>query len=229
MERAALFTPLYPLEMLSKWLQDALKSAGVSQAALARHLTSALGRSIDRAAVNKMATGDRRIKGDELLEITRFLKVLPPDQDKGLRTVRVAAHVQAGHFSENWEWPEDDMYDVAVPTDPLLARFTLYAAETKGRSMDRRYPEGTVVVFTNIEETQESPEPGRRYIVERKRADGEKEHTVKLLHRDENGRFWLLPESTDPTFQTPIAIDDGIVDGDEVRIIGRVRFAVSRE
>ena len=61
------------------------------------------------------------------------------------------------------------------------------------------------------------------------RADGQQEHTVKLLHRDDDGKFWLLPESTDPLFQAAISVEDGVEDGDAVTIIGRVRFAVTRE
>lgn len=70
----------YACRMLGKWLQDGLKAAGVSQAELARQLTQALGRSIDRAAVNKMVAGDRSIKADEMLEITRILQSAPPGQ-----------------------------------------------------------------------------------------------------------------------------------------------------
>lgn len=215
--------------MLGKWLQDALKAAGVSQAELSRQLTQALGRSIDRAAVNKMVTGDRSIKADELIEITRLLKTPSPNQAPGLRSVRVAAHVQAGYWAETWEWTDDEQYEVAVPDEPQLAQFRLYAAETRGPSMNRRWPERTVVVFTNVAETEEAPIPGKRYVVQRLRADGQREHTVKLLHRDESGKLWLIPESTDPLFQTPISIEDGADDEDTVAIIGRVHFAVTRE
>lgn len=147
----------------------------------------------------------------------------------GVRTVRVAAHVQAGQWAETWEWPDDDQYEVAVPDEPQLAAFKLFAAETRGPSMNRRYPERTVVVFTDVDETHESPVPGKRYVVQRLRADGQREHTVKLLHRDEDGKLWLVPESTDPLFQSPISLEDGTNDGDVVAIIGRVHFAVTRE
>lgn len=219
----------YHWRMLSEWLRREMERAGASQAALSRALTAALGRSIDRAAVNKMLSGGRKIAADELVEIAKFLNASPPDGlgASGLRNVTVAAHVQAGQYAESWEWPEDDQYVVSIPDDEALRPFRLYAAETRGPSMNKRWPEGTVVVFTQAAETMESPIPGKRYIVERRRA-GEAEHTVKLLAQDADGRFWLMPESDDPRFQTPISVDDGI-DGEEVVIIGRVRFAVTRE
>lgn len=219
--------------MLSEWLQKSLKQSGMSQAELARLLTTELGRSIDRAAVNKMVNGARKISADELVAATKILKaptplepVAPPST---LRNVTVAAHVQAGYWAETWEWADDDRYEVAVPSDPLFEGFRLYAAETRGPSMNRRWPEKTVVVFTNVQETDESPQPGKRYVVERIRADGRMEHTVKLLHRDNDGHFWLVPESDDPLFQQPISVADGSGAGDEVRIVGRVHYSVARE
>lgn len=219
----------YAFPMLSEWLRQAIEKSGRSQSDLARHLTKVLGRSIDRAAVNKMVSNKRAIAADEMVEAARYLNAPSPADapTSGLRTVRVAAHVQAGDFVEHWEWPFDDQYDVAVPADANLAQYRLFAAETRGPSMNRRWPERTVVVFSSIEETEESPMAGRRYVVERLRADGLAEHTVKLLHQDDKGHFWLLPESNDPLHQAPIPVTGE--DGDQVKILGRVHYSVSRE
>lgn len=213
--------------MLNEWLKDALDQKKVTQAELARHLSAALNRSIDRAAVNKMTNGQRKIAGDELMEISRFLGVPQPSGAPAVRTVRVAAFVQAGAWQPSWEWPYEEQYDVVVPADPALSQYRLWAAETRGTSMNRRYPEKTVVVFTRLEDTQEAPVPGRRYIVERRRVDGDCEYTVKTLYQDDKGMMWLLPESTDPLYQAPIPFDGN--DGDTIEIIGRVRYSVSRE
>jgi len=75
--------------MLSQWLQNALKSSGMTQAALARALAKKLGRSIDRAAVNKMASSDRKIAADEMIAISRILDVSVPDADEETNTVDV--------------------------------------------------------------------------------------------------------------------------------------------
>ncbi|TIP13192.1 S24 family peptidase [Mesorhizobium sp.] len=149
------------------------------------------------------------------------------EAEKGVRRVRVTGFVQAGHWAETWEWPEEDTYTVPVPDDPAFRPYLLHAAEARGPSMNRRYPEGTILVFTDVIETGASLELGRRYIVERERADGLREATVKTLWRDEAGKIWLLPESEDPRFQEPIPIDGN--EDDTVRVVGRVRFAVSRE
>lgn len=155
--------------------------------------------------------------------------IIPYAAPPGLRRVEVAAHVQAGAWCETWEWDEADRYAVMIPDYPEYQGFRLYAAEARGTSMNRRYIEGTVLVFVDVNETREEPIPGKRYIVERKRASGEAEHTVKLLHVDAEGKFWLMPESDDPRHQAPIPIEDGTGNEDVVAIIGRVIAAVTRE
>lgn len=185
-------------------------------------------------AITRMANTDpeketREIKAHEHEAMREFFaRRKPPDGAQKTRDVKVAAHVQAGDWAETWEWPDDDKYSVSVPYDPALRDFTLYGAETRGPSMNRRWAEGTIVIFTAAAETLESPAPGKRYVVERRRPGGEAEHTVKLLHRDGDGKLWLVPESDDPRFQAPIPVDNGIED-EEIRIIGRVWYSVNRE
>ena len=143
------------------------------------------------------------------------------------RTVPVSGFVEAGAFAEIWDMPEDDWYDVPVPDDARLAQYQLHAAEARGPSMNRRYPEGTVLIYTNLNDTNEELVFGKRYIVERERADGLREATVKTLWRDENGKAWLLPESTDPRYQEP---DSHRGRRERHRaLVGRVRYAVTRE
>lgn len=70
----------YGAAMLAKWLKSNLDSSTHTQSSLARELTARLGRSIDRAAVNKMTTGGRRISADELIAITEILGIGQPDE-----------------------------------------------------------------------------------------------------------------------------------------------------
>jgi hypothetical protein len=152
-----------------------------------------------------------------------------PQVEPGLRRVEVAAHVQAGHFDETWEWGDGDRYAVFIPDLPEYRGLRLYGAETRGPSMNRRYAEKTVIVFNDVIEAHEDPIVGKRYVVERKRPSGEVEHTVKLLDKDVDGKYWLMPESDDPRFQAPISVEEGTGNNDVVRIVGRVLFAVTRE
>jgi transcriptional regulator with XRE-family HTH domain len=198
---------------------------GVSQVELAERL------GIHVTNLNKIERGKASPDLARLEQIARELSVsvadLVSDSAATVRNVPVRGFVQAGHWAETWEWHDEDRYTVPVPVDESLSQFTLYGAETRGPSMNRRYPDGTVLVFTNMMETGEHVELGKRYIVERERADGMREATVKTLWRDEVGKVWLLPESTDPRFQEPIPLEGG--DDDTIRVVGRVRYSVSKE
>ncbi len=186
--------------------------------------------------VRDMLERDRAPSIDNFISIAKivgkpasYLLGESPGELKGLRHVEVAAPIQAGTWAESWEWDYDDRYTVIVPDYPEYSHFKLYAAEARGTSMNRRYPEGTVLVFVDVNDTREEPLPGKRYIVERKRASGEAEHTVKLLHADGDGKLWLMPESDDPRFQAAIPFEEGTGDEDVVAIVGRVIAAVTRE
>lgn len=145
-----------------------------------------------------------------------------------LRRVTINSQVQAGLWEENPQWEDHDLwYDVAVPAEAEFKNYNLFGTECRGPSMNRRYPDGTPLVYTSIYETEERPTPGKRYIVERERSDGMRESTVKTLHRDDDGELWLVPESDDPRFQQPIKLDGE--NGDTVRIVGRVVYAVHKE
>lgn len=192
---------------------------------------------LERTYIRDIVQGKKHsVRTDKLEALARALQLDPSDLslskataslDSGVRHVDVKGFVQAGHWAETWEWSDDDVYSVPIRDDPALRSFMLHAAETRGPSMNRRYPEGTVLVFTDIIETGASLELGKRYIVERERADGLREATVKTLWRDEAGKIWLLPESDDPRFQEPIPIDGN--EDDTVRVIGRVVGSWSRE
>lgn len=180
--------------------------------------------------VSKLIGGKTPLNSHWLEKLSAVFGV-PPEQiiaaPSNVRIIRVQQHVQAGAWAESNQWDEDDWYDVAIPDDPALRMISLFGAETRGPSMNKRYPERTVVVVDSMIETGEPLQLGKRYIVERERPDGLREATVKQLWKDEAGRLWLLPESTDPLYQAPIALDGS--EGDTVRIVGRVRYSVQKE
>lgn len=147
---------------------------------------------------------------------------------EGLRRVRVTGAVEAGAWHESSLWPEDRQYDVLVPDDLTLRDRDLYAAEVRGESMNARYQNGSVVVFSKITGSAYGEiVDGRRYHIRLTRPDGTVEDTVKTLVRDAKGAYWLKPESDDPRFQEWLPLDGP--PGCTVELLGRARFAVQRE
>lgn len=225
--RDDLVPPIMPPMSIAKNLTKLRSAAGLSQAQLA----SVSG--VSQQLISQIERGIN-LTTKHLPKLANALGVsvgaIDPEYQgpaPSSRTVKVTGRVQAGEWAEQWQWEDEDFYEVAVPADEDLIGYALYAAETRGTSMNRRYPEGTVLVYTSAIHTFEDIKPGSRYIVERAAADGTLEATVKLVFRDERGKLWLLPESTDPLFQQAIPLEGG--EDDTIRIIGKVRFSVARE
>lgn len=179
---------------------------------------------------NRLENGKTELTLKKIRKLAEFFNRQPTEfleSHGNVRSVRVRQFVQAGEWAESFLWDEDDCYDVSVPDDIELRNYTLYGAETRGPSMNKRYSEGSSIIYTSLFETGEMPLPGKRYIVERERPDGLREATIKTLFVDETGKHWLMPESHDPRHQQPISVEGN--DGDTVRIVGKVVFSVQRE
>lgn len=236
----------YVPAMLSEWLSNLLQETGVSQAELARQLTAALGRSIDRAAVNKMANGQRKIAADEMLAITRLLK--KPDESQAaskpesltlelrpskavLVPVRKAGRVEAGAFraqEDLGDWDEaETTLDIRDSRFPNARHLSF---DVEGDSMNALKPRpilsGDVVSCVAYEDVDtEAPlRDGMVVVVERSRYGGqEREWSIKQLELYSD-RVEFHPRSTNPRHK-PIVVkrDPNADDGTKVEIIALVR------
>ena len=179
-----------------------------------------------------LARGETNLTQDWMEKLATVFNVPPqqiiwPPEEPNLRKVSVKSYLQAGHWREAEEWDLEDHYSVMVPDDKNLRSVVLYAAEIRGPSMNKRYPDKSVVVMATMSSTYEGVKEGKRYHVRQTRADGKAEETVKTLARDDMGKLWLKPESTHPEFQQWIPLEGS--DGSTIEILGRVRYAVLPE
>jgi SOS-response transcriptional repressor LexA len=150
------------------------------------------------------------------------------EQETNLTRVRVTAHVAAGDWRLEEEWADPgEQYDVWTPQLGFNG-LRRHGLEVRGNSMNRVYPEGTVVVYVNIHELGREPRHGERVIVRRTRIDGLKEATCKE-YRLVDGLIWLWPLSDDPLHQTPINPANPGQDIESVDIIGLVISSVRPE
>lgn len=140
--------------------------------------------------------------------------------------VTVKGALQAGVWTESFEWPPVDQFDVWVSARPDLAREVLYGGQVRGPSMNKIYPDHSIVVLRRGIDGPNDLIPNKRYHVERQRPDGTVESTLKTVRRGADGRIWLWPESDDPEFQTPIEVSDR--DG-HISFVGRVVMAITHE
>lgn len=205
----------YGLIMLAEWLRGALESANMSGAELARRLTRRLGRSIDRAAVNKMmmthATGrtkPRAISAEEMMAIAEITGVAPP-AEAGIFTQQIPliSWVSAGALELADQFgPEQDLQRIAVSD---LPPGDWIALEVNGDSMDRISPPGSII-FVNRRENQLIP--NACYVLMSEQGEA----TYKR-YRPSPDRF------------EPVSINSAhepIYPEGPIRIIGRVRRSV---
>lgn len=156
--------------------------------------------------ISRLERGERGLDTEWLDRISNALNVKPFEllptewQPKGINSIKVIGHVQAGEWREAIQWPVDEIYEIAIPTYSEYEGKHLYALEVRGESMNKVFPNGTCVVCMPISEWDEAIENGKRVVVERKNPrDMTVEATVKEYIKNESGIF-LIPQSTDPSF-----------------------------
>lgn len=189
--------------MLAEWVAEGLSKAGFTQADLARLLTQRLGRSVDRAAVNKMISDERRVAGDELLAIASITGLPPPGYQ--VQNVPLLSWISAGRLADTDTQIQPGDVPLLAFTD--LGRGDFFALKVHGDSMDRLSPDGSVIVI-NREDRELVPSKPFVFAVRG-------EATYKLW-RPRPAR--LAPYSTNPSNE-PIFVEDE----EALEVVGRVK------
>ncbi|GAA4247868.1 hypothetical protein GCM10022293_05100 [Azospirillum formosense] len=140
------------------------------------------------------------------------------NEELTLQPVFVMGAVQAGHWVEAVEWEREGWYTISLPPHPQFPNVKRFGLEVRGPSMNRVFPEGSVVECVRFEDIHAGPQPDDYVVVERHRTDGCIEATVKkfVIH---DGEPWLLPESDHPAFQRSIQLNNGHEDDVESVVI----------
>jgi SOS-response transcriptional repressor LexA len=114
----------------------------------------------------------------------------------------VNGSVCAGVWRESEQWNDERRFVINLPSPvPGARRFGL---EVEGNSMDLFYEPKTVLDCVSIFDRDVKPATGDHVIVERVRADGLRELTVKEYREEADGvgkRYILVPRSTDARFK----------------------------
>lgn len=176
----------------------------------------------EATTINKLEKGQIRLSVDWLEKIAAALKVSVAElisQAPPPEPIEVRGKVQAGNWTDAIEWEHAMRYPVWVPVPDQWKSNGVFGLEVHGPSMNRRYPEGTILLCVPFVPADIEPRESQRYIVQRERA-GEYEMTVKELRFDKAGKPWLWPDSDDPDHQQPLAVQGD--DGDTIEIVALV-------
>lgn len=141
------------------------------------------------------------------------------------RIVEVSGSVAAGVWRETTEWPQSDRFEIVVGPSPF-PKARRFGLRVDGNSMDQVFAPGTLLDCLSIFDVGIEPASGDLVIVERQRADGMRELTVKEFQRTEDGRTWLLPRSTKPEFQAPIEVGTPDADHDDDGYVQVIAFVI---
>lgn len=181
--------------MFQEWLRTALESANMGQAQLSRLLTERLGRSVDRAAVNKIISGLRKVSADELLAIEEILGV--SFQKDAPRRIPLKRYVGAG--GEVCPALDDGNGDDDYIDAPPGLTGEVVAAVIRGESMFPRYDDGNIIMWSRQLPPQELLH--REAVVGL--ADGR--ILVKIINRGSANGLWTLN-----SFNAPPIVDQVI-------------------
>lgn len=201
---------------LAKWAREALKQKGISQADLAREMTRKLGRSIDRAAVNKLLLARpkanqkrRQLAADELLAIEEITGYPAPlGRRPAALSVPLVSWVSAGRLTQRLAVTAADVLRQVMVAE--LPTGDWIALEVDGDSMNYVAPHGSVIV---VNRADREPIEGKYYVF----STGEGETTFKLYRGGPRPR--LQPQSRNADHETILVTDDMTVVGRVVRAI----------
>lgn len=187
---------------------------------------------VDQSTVSKWEQGKQKPRPEHIVRLAEMANVTPaqfmgiplPGRAEGMPppTVRVTGALQAGAWADSGEWPEDDQYEVPAPLPPEWLNKDIHAREVSGTSMNRYYPDGSIVYVCPISVLGRRPNNGERVVVQRVGADGTYEATLKEYVVGDDGKIWLWPRSYDPEHQTPLQYVEARRRIDHVTILGIV-------
>ncbi len=191
-------------------LTELAREAGVAASTLTRFMANtgpdsdgSVKHTLSARTQMKLVEAAARITKGKASLGTAFPSSLSP-----FDTIQVRGAVQAGVWRESIEWPHTDWQNLTVPRDGRFAYAERFGLVVRGESMNRLYPDGTIVIVVRFADLGRAPRPGERVVVLRRSTTGEYEATLKDYELDAKGRHVLWPRSTEPEFQEPIILTD---------------------
>jgi transcriptional regulator with XRE-family HTH domain len=178
---------------------------------------------------------------DELLRLRTELLGGEPGREKPARTdnvvpfpshsvaddgLRIRDRVRAGAWFPADDMDQDEPKRFPATRDPRYPRADQWMSEVEGDSCNLLgINSGDLVHCVDIVEINYRPATGDIVEVERLRFDGaERELTIKQIEVQPDGSILLWPRSTNPKWQEPLVVTDGLPDGEETEV--RIRAKV---
>ena len=225
--------------VMSHWLQHFLKQSGLTPSELARRAQTS------RQNVNRWLHGplppERARELAPHLGVTAAELLFGPDQKMSklngspqssqrgptpqlpsnghpVRYLSVVGEVAAGRWLDVSAL-DFAPYEEAVPVDHRWPADAVHGYVIRGASLNKRAHDGDIATVVSFEAFGRDIRAGDFVLVERTRQSTHQvELSIKLVGRTPDGRWQLLPYSTDPRHQEPLAL--GEHEDETVRVLG---------
>lgn len=150
--------------------------------------------------------------------------------------VALAGSIQAGVWQDTGLFtPQAPPEYIMIAPDERYPGIRRWAFRVRGDSMDKIYPDGTIIIAVSFFDLCRQPKTGDKVIAIRKER-GLEEATLKEIEILADGSVALWPRSTNPKFSQAIIINNSIDDNmpddgchSEYRIEGLVIQSIRRE
>lgn len=220
------------MRSIAKRIKDLRVSLGFTQPEFANALNDGKDDPVDQSTVSKWENEIQKPSVRHMAKLAKLANVtveqfagLPSVDGVKRATVPVTGEIQAGAWKEEPDWHEDDWREVSLPMVTEWSHFNIHARVVVGNSMNRIYPDGSLVYVVPIAELGRMPTNGEHVVVQRISADGTYEVTLKEFVQDDDGKTYLWPRSTDPEHQAPLQYRKSKRGVERVEIIGLVVLA----
>jgi transcriptional regulator with XRE-family HTH domain len=191
-----------PNKHTARQIQLLRKQAGMTQAELAKKV------EVAQATISKWELGIDLPGATQAARLALVLGVTAnellgigaaADMPAG-RRVKVVGELAAGAWRETIDM--QDQYDVLVAVPKKFEHVPLQGFVVKGESMNRIYPDGSIVYVAPIHAVEGWPRSGQVVMV-MAHEHGMTEATLKEYVVNEHGK-WLYPRSNHPEHQAPV-------------------------
>ncbi|GAN68309.1 LexA family protein [Acetobacter orleanensis] len=221
-----------------KYIDEIRGRTGKSYSAIARAIGSAPSTIVRFMDDNASSHALSAMTMEKLKIIFDLPKFQPPNIESLVHSepVTLAGFIQAGVWQDTGLFsPQAPLEYVMVAPDERYPGLRRWAFTVRGDSMDKIYPDGTIVVAVSFFDLCRAPKTGDKVIAIRKE-HGLEEATLKEIEILDDGSVALWPRSTNPRFSQAIIInnkfDDDLPDDgchSDYRIEGLIIQSIRRE
>lgn len=206
-------------------IRELRRSQGLAQHELGAKI------GVPQSTVHKWEA-DKQLPSDENAEsLAKYFGMSVPEilgynlalvADMPGRRVNVIGELAAGNWTDSPTWPDDDQYQISAFLPPGWEDSPIDAFEVRGPSMNKVYPDGTIVYVAPYDQVPGGARNGDYVVAIRENEDGEFERSVKKYVIDDEKKTWLFPESTHPEHQAPLEFKKKDRSPTAVKIAGMV-------